>query len=200
MIRKVSYIFVFFTALNIYSCCNCDDVGEYFDINSMSVKASLKGQTLSADTNIPVDFDAYDIHLIFGKRYYSQASSPFNCSNILFNTAYACKCDQEGGSGSKEIIERISLFSNNKFDSLGNVSDTLNKYFELSGTDGYYRLQTDFKDLDSVLATKPKAYFQITLRLKTKPTGSLQHQFTIEYKQTNGEIYRATLPTIRFNR
>jgi hypothetical protein len=198
MIRKVSYIFVFFTALNIYSCCNCDDVGEYFDINSMSVKASSKGQTLSADTNVRVDFDAYDIHLIFGKRFYSQASSPFNCSNILFNTAYACKCKQEGVLGSKEIIERISIFSNNKFDSLGNTSDTLNSYFEVTGGKNYTPIN-DFKDLNTFLLTKPKAFENIYIRLKTKPTGSLQHQFTIEYKQTNGEIYKATLPTIRFN-
>ncbi len=198
MIRKVSYIFVFFTALNIYSCCNCDDVGEYFDINSMSVKASSKGQTLSADTNIRVDFDAYYIDLNFVKRYYSQASSPFNCSNILFNTAYACKCKQDGYLGSKETLEGIAIFSNNKFDSLGNVRDNLSKYFELSSQNEYY-ISIPFADMDSVVNTKPNAFSQITLRLKTKPTGSLQHQFTIEYKQTNGEIYRATLPTIRFN-
>jgi hypothetical protein len=40
--------------------------------------------------------------------------------------------------------------------------------------------------------------FYLRLKLNAKPTASLKHQFTIVYKQTNGEVYTSITPLVEF--
>ncbi|MFA9213778.1 MAG: hypothetical protein ACEQSR_08015 [Candidatus Methylacidiphilales bacterium] len=195
--RKLLYIIIIVTSINIYSCCNCDEPGKFYDITGMNVLVNLKGKSVPLDTNLAVDFKNLYINLNFDKKIYSQKNCKENSTIMFFNSAYACKCDEGGESGSKEIIEQINIFSNNQFDSLGNVADTLNKYFEMYGSIMHYST-TGFQDLNSFLSAKPNAFSKITLRLKFKPTSSLKHQFTIVYKQTNGETYVEKTSLIEF--
>lgn len=59
-------------------------------------------------------------------------------------------------------------------------------------------LTNNFEDLNKFMLAKPNAYPFLILRLKSKPTSSLKHQFTIIYKQTNGETYSAKTPLVEF--
>lgn len=195
--RKLTHLIIIVTSINIYSCCNCDEPGKFYDIIGMNALVNLKGKSAPLDTNLAVDFKNLYINLNFDKRIYSQKNCKENSPIMFFTPAYACKCDEGGESGSKEIIEQINIFSNNQFDSSGNVADTLNKYFEMYGSIVYYST-TGFQDLNSFLSAKPNAFTNITLRLKSNPTASFKHQFTIVYKQTNGETYTAKTPLIEF--
>ena len=195
--KKPLYICLVALALNIYSCCNCDDVPDYFDITGMKVQLTKKNKTESIDTNLAVAYDNFFIDISFNKTFYSCVNNKLDLQNLLFNSLYACKCVEAGFSGSKESIEGIFVFSNNKFDSIGTASDTLNKYFEISGSKSNYST-TAFADLNSVILTKPNAFTNFSLRLKKAPSSALKHEFTIIYKQTNGEVYSAKTPTIEF--
>ena len=112
------------------------------------------------------------------------------------SSAYACKCSEEfpGRLGSVEQVSEIKIFSKSPFRKEGNSSELLNEYFEIGwGWEG------SFSDIDAFVATKPKfANRSIKLRLKLRPDGASTHQFTIHYKQTNGESYSTTTQEIRF--
>ena len=116
------------------------------------------------------------------------------------NSAHACSCAEEapGQMGSTERLSEIKISSDAAFTSGGNSSELLNQYFEMAGlTEG---TTNEFFNLESLLNTKPMlSVYAVRLRLKSKPTGSLNHKFTIQYKLTNGESYTATTQEIMFN-
>ena len=195
--RKLIYLIIISVLLNVYSCNKCRDSEKFFDIIGLNVGVNLNEISAPLDTNLAVDFGKFYINLNFTKRLYSEINYQENLPNLFFSPVYALDCADDGQKSSEETIESISIFSNNKFDSLGNLTDTLNKYFEISANKLYYST-TNFEDLNTFIQTKSKAFTNITLRLKSNPTASLKHQFTIVYKQTNGETYTAKTPLIEF--
>lgn len=195
--RKLTYLIIIAILLNVYSCSKCKDSEKFFDITGMNVGVNLNEISAPLDTNLAVDFGKFYINLNFTKRLYSEINYQENLPNLFFRPVYALDCADDGQKSSEETIESISIFSNNQFDSLGNVADTLNKYFEMYGSIMHYST-TGFQDLNSFLSAKLNAFTNITLRLKSNPTSSLKHQFTIVYKQTNGETYTAKTPLIEF--
>jgi hypothetical protein len=191
--KKVFWIFTVAIALNIYSCCNCDEVKKYFDVNGFSVKGYKMGQTVSLDSTEKVNFEEYYIDLTFNKTYYSECKQQFDFSNLLFTNAYACKCAMDGSYGSTEKIDSIQIFSSYLFDSLTSVNESISKYFTVITNVGSQI------NLNEYTQSKPNpSLYYLRLKLNTKPTASLKHQFTIVYKQTNGETYIAKTPLIEF--
>lgn len=191
--KKVFWIFAVAIALNIYSCCNCNEVKKYFDVNGFSVKGYKMGQNGSLDSTAKVNFEEYYIDLTFNKTYYSECKQQYDFSNLLFNNAYACKCAMDGSYGSTEKIDSIQIFSSHLFDSSMAVNESISKYFTVITNVGSQI------NLDKYTQTKPNpSFFYLRLKLNTKPTASLKHQFTIIYKQTNGETYTAKTPLIEF--
>lgn len=191
--KKVFWIFTVAIALNIYSCCNCDEVKKYFDVNGFSAKGYKMGQTVSLDSTEKVNLEEYYIDLTFNKTYYSECIQQFDFSNLLFTNAYACKCAMDGSYGSTEKIDSIQIFSSYLFDSLTGVNESISKYFTVITNVGSQI------NLNEYTQSKPNpSLYYLRLKLNTKPTASLKHQFTIVYKQTNGETYIAKTPLIEF--
>ncbi|MEJ6981563.1 hypothetical protein WG906_13940 [Pedobacter sp. P351] len=94
--------------------------------------------------------------------------------------------------GSVEQVSDIKIFSNSPFRNAGNPSELLNQYFEIGWGE-------TFSDIDAFVVTKPKfSTRSIKLRLKSRPDGASTHQFTIHYKQANGESYSTTTQEIMF--
>jgi len=191
--KKVFWIFTVAIALNIYSCCNCDEVKKYFDVNGISAKGYKTGQTGSLDSTAKVSLEEYYIDLTFNKTYFSECKQQFDFSNLLFTNAYACKCAMDGSYGSTEKIDSIQIFSSYLFDSLTGVNESISKYFTVITNVGSQI------NLNEYTQSKPNpSMFYLRLKLNTKPTASLKQQFTIVYKQTNGETYVAKTPLIEF--
>ena len=191
--KKVFWIFTVAIALNIYSCCNCDEVKKYFDVNGFSAKGYKRGQTVSLDSTEKVNLEEYYIDLTFNKTYYSECKQQFDFSNLLFTNAYACKCAMDGSYGSTEKIDSIQIFSSYLFDSLTGVNESISKYFTVITNVGSQI------NLNEYTQSKPNpSLYYLRLKLNTKPTASLKHQFTIVYKQTNGETYVVKTPIIEF--
>lgn len=191
--KKVFWIFTVAMALNIYSCCNCVEVKRYFDVNGFSAKGYKMGQTGSLDSTAKVNFEEYYIDLTFNKTYYSECKQQFDFSNLLFTNAYACKCVMDGSYGTTEKIDSIQIFSSYLFDSSIGVNESISKYFTVITNVGSQI------NLNEYTQSKPNpSLFYLRLKLNTKPTSSLKHQFTIVYKQTNGETYTAKTPLIEF--
>jgi len=198
---------------NLGGCfCDCDNIEKYFDINGFNVvlkeitSVNPNGSTTikPLDTNTTVNFDKFIIQLAPILKYYSDNSienkssnNKFNFASLFINSAYACSCSDPGYLGTKEIISEINIFSSYAFTSSGSITDTLSKYFDISG---YKNQGGSIQQVDLVSFTKtnpmPLALFNFIL--KVKPSGSLKHKFTIQYKHTNGEIFTVTTPTIEF--
>jgi hypothetical protein len=81
--KKVFWIFGVAIALNIYSCCNCDEVKKYFDVNGFSAKGYKMGQTVSLDSTEKVNLEEYYIDLTFNKTYFSECKQQFDFSNLF---------------------------------------------------------------------------------------------------------------------
>jgi hypothetical protein len=191
--KKVFLIFTAAIALNIYSCCNCDEVKKYFDVNGFSAKGYKMGQTGSLDSTEKVNLEEYYIDLTFNKTYYSECKQQFDFSNLFFTNAYACKCSIDGSYGTSEKIDSIQIFSSYLFDSLTSINESISKNFTVITNVGSQ------VNLNEYTQSKPNpSLFYLRLKLNTKPTASLKHQFTIVYKQTNGETYVAKTPLIEF--
>jgi hypothetical protein len=191
--KKVFWIMAIAIALNIYSCCNCDEVKKYFDVNGFSAEGYKMGQTSKLDSTTKVNFEEYYIDLTFNKSYYSECKQQYDFSSLLFNNAYACKCAMDGSYGSTEKIDSIQIFSSYLFDSSMAVNENISKYFTVITNVGSQI------NLNEYTQSKPNpSLFYLRLKLNTKPTSSLKHEFTIVYTQTNGETYSAKTPLIEF--
>ncbi len=191
--KKVFWIFTVTIALNIYSCCNCDEVKKYFDVNGVTASPLKIGQTIPLDSTSKVNLEEYYIDLTFSKTYYTECKQKFDFSNLLFTSAYACKCAMDGSYGSTEKIDNIQIFSSYLFDSSISINESISKYFTVITNFGSQ------VNLNEYTQSKPNpALFYLRLKLNTKPTVSLKHQFTIIYKQTNGEVYVSKTPLIEF--
>jgi len=191
--KKVFWIMAVAIALNIYSCCNCDEVKKYFDVNGFSAEGYKMGQTSKLDSTAKVSLEEYYIDLTFNKTYYGECKQQFDFSNLLFTNAYACKCAIDGSYGSNEKIDSIQIFSSYLFDSSLGVNESISKYFTVITNVGSQ------VNLNEYTQSKPNpSLFYLRLKLNTKPTSSLKHEFTIVYTQTNGETYSAKTPLIEF--
>ena len=191
--KKVFWIFIVTIAINIYGCCNCDEAKKYFDVNGISAKGYKMGQTGSLDSTEKVSLEEYYIDLTFSKTYYTECKQKFDFSNLLFTEVYACKCAMDGSSGTTEQIDSIQIFSSYVFDNSIGVNESISKYFTVITNVGSQ------VNLYEYTQSKPNpALFYLRLKLNTKPTVSLKQQFTIVYKQTNGETYTAKTSLIEF--
>jgi hypothetical protein len=204
--RKEYKILILILIFNFGGCCpsDCDKVPKYLNIEGLDIAVKRITNTysdgsitaISFDTNNFIDFDKLLIELTATGSYFGQNNN-YNFGNFFINSAYACKCAGPGHQGSTEQISDIIILSNNPFLSSSNSSDTLSQFFNISGFNGNQFVKPI--DLVLFLSTQPSAMSKINLTLKVKPTGSNEHKFTIIYKQTNGEIYEITTPTIKFN-
>ena len=204
--RKEFKIFLLILIFNFGGCCSsdCDKVPKFLNIEGFKIAINRINNTYndgsfstsSFDTNNTIDFDKLLIELTATGNYFGQ-NKTFNIGNLFVNSAYACKCAGPGHQGSTENISNIVIVSNNPFLSTSNSSDTLSQFFNISGFAG--NQYTKPTDLVAYVSTQPRALNTLNLTLKVKPTGSNEHKFTITYKQTNGEIYEITTPTIKFN-
>jgi hypothetical protein len=151
------------------------------------------GQTGSLDSTAKVKLEEYYIDLTYSKTYYSECNQQFDFSNLLFTNAYACKCAMDGSYGTTEKIDSIQIFSYYLFDSSSGVNESISKYFTVVTNVG------NQVNLNEYMQSKPNpSLFNLRLKLNTNPTASLKHQFTIVYKQTNGETYTAKTPLVEF--
>jgi hypothetical protein len=191
--KKVFWIFTVAIAFNIYSCCNCDEVKKYFDVNGFSANGYKIGQTGSLDSTAKVKLEEYYIDLTYSKTYYSKCKQQFDFSNLLFTNAYACKCAMDGSYGTTEKIDSIQIYSSYLFDSSIGFNESISKYFTVITNFGSQ------VNLNEYTQSKPNpSLFYLRLKLNAKPTASLKHQFTIVYKQTNGEVYTSITPLVEF--
>lgn len=203
--RERSKIFILILTFNFLGCNpqNCDTVPKYLDIEGLDVAVNKITKTYNDgsfstqpfDTNNTIDFKDLVLRLTPEMNYYGQTNS-FKLGNPFISSAYAGKCPTPGYQGSMEQISDIIIFSNNPFLDSGTTQDTLSQYFNISGYDRNNYIEP--VDLLSFMSTQPTVMREIDLTLKVKPTGSSAHEFTIIYKQTNGEIYEVTTPTIKF--
>lgn len=199
-------ILILILIFNFGGCCSsdCDKVPKYLNIEGLDITVNKITNTYNDDsfstspfdTNNTIDFDKLLIELTATGSYFGQ-NKTFNIGDFFVNSAYACKCAGPGHQGSTENISDIVIVSNNPFLSTSSSSDTLSQFFNISGfADNQFIKPTD---LVAYVSTQPRALKILNLTLKVKPTGSNEHKFTITYKQTNGEIYEITTPTIKFN-
>lgn len=188
--------------------CDCDKVPKYFDVNGMNAKVSQLEKRFGnqdeseylLDSAQQVSYDKLIITLVPNVTYYGTVSMFKNISFI--SAAYACSCgdNMPGTGGTIEQISEINIVSAQPFTSSGTTAEPLNKYFEIYDFTATGTAPRKFVDLDSLVNTRPKLpWLPIRLRLKTRPTGSLTHKFTIQYKQTNGEVYTTRTQEIKFN-
>lgn len=186
--------------------CECEDYPNYFDVTGINADANVIARRLGNQTegeyglenNEKVDYNKFLIYLTPTKTYYGKGSKSIGFS--FTNSAYACSCSEEspGWMGSVEQLSEIKIYSDSAFNLGESPSVLLNQYFEMAGMTA--DTDDDFFDLETVLATKPQlSIVSVRLRLKAKPTGSLNHKFSIQYKLTNGESYTATTQQIIFN-
>ncbi|MBC8051628.1 MAG: hypothetical protein H7Y13_01035 [Sphingobacteriaceae bacterium] len=185
--------------------CDCEDYPNYYDVTGINADTHILAKRLGNQTeseyllaiNEKVDYDKLIIRLKPSMTYYGERRKSRGFSFV--NSAYACKCSEgyPGWMGSKEQLSEIKIYSDTAFNPGGHSSDLLNQYFEIADMTG--DTYDKFFDIDALLATKPLISLSIRLRLKAKPTGSLNHKFTIHYKLTNGEFYTATTQEIIFN-
>lgn len=206
---KAIRIAILLAVFNLGGCCpsDCEDIAKHFDINGFSASVRQITTTYSdgsflhapLDSTATVDFDRFVIELIPTMTFYGD-NSKFNRSyfnNPFVNAAFACKCNGPGYEGSLERISDILIFSSYPFTELGATADTLSHYFDIAGLEGSYGYLRPV-DLETFTATTPLALREIQLKLKVKPSGSLKQKFTVQYKQTNGEVYTLTTPTVEF--
>jgi hypothetical protein len=153
--RKLTDLIIIAILFNVYSCSKCKVSEKFFDITGLNVGVNLNEISAPLDTNLAVDFGKFYINLNFSKRLYSETNYQENLPNLFFGSAYALDCP-EYEQKSSESIENISVFSNNKFDSLGNVNDTLNRYFEINANNINYS-KSNFEDLNTFLLKKQNA-------------------------------------------
>ncbi len=186
--------------------CDCEDQPNYYNVTGINAVANVLAERFGNQTereyklenNEKVDYNKLIIQLIPTKTYYGKKSETIGFSFV--NSAYACKCGElsPGEMGSTERLSEIKIYSDAAFTSGGSSSELLNQYFEIAGMT--YETYREFFDLNSVLINKPVlSTFEVKLRLKTKPTGIMNHKFTIQYKLTNGESYTATTQEVMFN-
>lgn len=189
--------------------CNpkdCAMVPKYLDIEGLNLTVKEIQETYHDgsfstqpfDTNNSIDFSNLALELVPQLNYYGLNEKARNWRNLFINLAYAGKCPSPGYEGSIEYISDILIFSDKPFLTSGNTTDTLSQYFNISGLN-HKNEGVKPIDLVSFTSTQPSVMKKINLALKVKPTGSSEHKFTIIYKQTNGEHYELTTPTIKFN-
>jgi hypothetical protein len=183
--------------------CDCENYPNYYDVKGISANALIIAKRLGNQTeaeyrlevNEIVDYSKLVISLKSINTYYGERSNTVGFS--LINSAYACSCAEEypGYMGSKEQLSEIKIYSDAALNLGENPSELLNQYFEMAGMTG--ETYNDFFDLDQTLSTKPTlSTFSVRLRLKAKPSGSMNHRFRIHYTLTNGETYTATTQEI----
>ena len=208
--KKVLYTLILLGLINLASCLdNCKNTPKNYDIQGFKtvikqIMDTLPNQSFTLyplDSTMKVDYDRFVIELEADLVYYgcNREADKFNFSYFFINSAMATECAEPGYHGTSEQISEISIFSSNHFISGGATTDTLSRYFNVS----LYQYQWQFSvpmDLDSLVATHPHPPKILRLLLKEKPTGSAKHKFTIHYKQSNGEFYTLTTPTVEFNR
>lgn len=205
--RKELKILLLILLFNFVGCNpkNCDLVPKYLNIQGLEItvkkidKTYQDGSfsTLPFDTNNSINFSDLVLEITPVMRYYGHNKS-FTPRNFLINSAYAGKCPLPGFKGSTEQIAGIIIFSNEPFLASGSPADTLSYFFDISGLDDRNGFIAPI-DLMTFISTQPSVMREICLNLKVRPRGSHKHKFTILYKQTNGEFYEMTTPTIKFN-
>ena len=199
---KIFFLLVIF---NFVGGCSCDcKAPRYLDVTGLTVNVrhltklypTLPPVFDDLDSTQKVDFDSLGIGVSATGNYYGLVQ-PSSFSFI--SSAYACKCPMGGSGGSLERIQEIKIVSAYPFTASGSANDLLNQYFDV--VDFTHReLPQPLVNLDALIPTHPKlTQSGFFLRLKTKPTGSKKHKFTIKYTQTNGEIYSVTTQEILFN-
>jgi hypothetical protein len=204
---KYIFLFLLFT---IGSCCSedCKKVPKYFDISGFTVSlrriTAIYGNRYiydePLDSTTVIDYNQFLILMDPSVTYYSNNASRnhFDPSSLFVSKAYGCECASPGCGGSLERIASLRITSAYSFTSTGTPADNLSKYFDVDGQKCMEE-HVNPVDLDTFLLFTPHPYQQLRLILKAKPTGSLLHKFTIEYKQTNGENYTLVTPSITFN-
>ena len=208
--KRTIKIVLLLAIFNLNGCCfdSCKDIPPYTDIIGLqlhikqitTVNPNGSYYVKPLDSNEIINFDKFIIQITTLETYYGYNSNKnkFNIGAFFINSAYACSCADPGMSGSKELISEINVFSSYPFTSSGSTSDTLSKYFDISGQ--YYNGENVQRmDLDSFTMTTPKALKGFVLYVKVKPSGSLKQKFTIHYKHTNGDNFAISTPTIEFN-
>ncbi|HLW39292.1 MAG TPA: hypothetical protein VKX31_02800 [Brumimicrobium sp.] len=206
--KKIKKVLILLFIFNFSGCNpkNCGDIPKSFDVIGLELTVKKKLETYSdgsfstqsLDTNETVKYSDLVIEIVPQVNYYGQKNNSFHFGNFFIPTAYAGKCPSPGFQGSSEQISDLLIFSNQPFLSSGNTTDTLSHFFEISGW-GHQSEGIKPKDLLTFIATQPYAMQKIKLTLKTKPTGSDAHQFTILYQQTNGEEYELTTPNLQLD-
>jgi hypothetical protein len=196
--------------INLGGCCahDCNQVPTHFDINGFNASiqriTGISGDgiftTEPVDSTQKVDFEKFVIQLYPVYTFYGniERDDKFDFASLFSNAAYACKCQEPGYEGTSERISEINIFSSYPFTGSGSVADTLSRYFDIDGyqSNGWYQVRAS---LVSIVNTGPLAFRLIRLFLNVKPVGSLKQKFTVEYKQSNGEVYIMHTQAVTFN-
>lgn len=177
----------------VQSCCS-GDLDSYFDVTGLRVRNIEDGGRTRNDyipgqdsyRNVSEAYtESYGLYVSPQLRYY--ASVPAAAA------LHACSPD-EGGKGTREIIEDIQVTSNQDFDEQHPAGSSLNDLFSIN--DIYTH---ELIELNQFLQGNPAARREkFILRMRKKPTKSMIHQFTIKYAHTDGERFEETAKPITF--
>ncbi len=197
--NRDSFHSVFFISLLFCSLLSCTGDGELypdmFDVTGLTCgtyRVTLRSDSTSgilrtSEPSLPYDSFALGVFARY-EEYYS-THSYYGGYGILPGAGnYGYRIPR-----SEEVIAGLVVFSNSAYDSAHPAGDSLNDLLDVfmlyPADDGPYR--TPFA-LTDFLSEKRTARQRVVMTLRSPPAQAAEHEFTLVYRQTNGEVYTAT--------
>ncbi len=198
ILQRLILVSICFIGIHFQSCCNCDSVDEYFDIQDMFISYDIINPDQFAQTEditIPVDN-----FVQFRTEFVVDYISNVKCKHFGFstmNTAWSCSCVQEGDEGSKEEkIENIQVKTLFDYNAQFSQNDIINEMMEFSPilNENSYTSLNNHLEMDTSLIMQE---YQL-LRPTELPTADSILQLEITLELNTGEVYTAISPKITF--
>ena len=198
---KIMYVrfFIFCSLACIFSLVGCPSVEDcgpfpsHFNVKGLNSESyritnftQYQAYSVTLATAAPVRADSFMLGITF-------TYEDIYANRLTIPKAYACSPKIPT---SNEIVESIVITSNQAFDDSHLAGDTLNDIFEIvyldfDGTEYSYPMS-----IDQFVSSGPTAKKFYYLSLKSSPLKAANHNFSVYYKQTNGETYQDSTATI----
>lgn len=160
----------------------------------------LTGSDIISEGRFIIELDA-DTEQGSTTTYHLGENADFWQGLSIFNKAYACSPPPPY---TNEVIESITITSDRDFSVEYPAGSSLNELFVVAHQRfGYvYDENSDgeriYKPLNDFLNTQPSASMFMQLMLTQTPESEKSHQFTIDYKHTDGEQFTISTTTVNF--
>ena len=182
MKKRFFTVFLILNVLGFFNSCFPPCPPEkYFDYSS--IKARVINPNVLLNEKLTFGFLQEDI------IYLVERSVNFNFSY----SAYATSICEKGYEGEKYKLIRISIKSNNDFNSDFPAGSELNSLVQSNGLNS-----NNEQIVNTINNLNPATVNTAYMRIESKPSNIKKHKFTIEIEKSNNEILKTTTEEITF--